>query len=539
MSKRQIFAVLLGLTALLPAPARAADEKAAQSDKPGVILRFASLDHLLGDFRYLAEVVGEWEKAKQFDELIKSKLGEKGLEGIDTKKAIGLYSWIGSTGFDSKVVFLVPIADKKAFLDLVSDTLDVKPQKGDGDLYSMDVDKVPYTVYLRFANDYVYITVRDKEVLDKDKLLAPAVVLPAGQVGSVSVLVNIDQIPENLRELALGTIENRIADLKDKEMPGHTKAQKNLRDAAVDELSAQIKSLLNHGGETTLRLDLDRKAGELALTASVAGKSGSPLAETIGHLGEVKSATASLLHKDAAMRSELNVNLPEKLRALLGPALKDAEKQALDKAKNDQERELLKTLLDGIMPTLRAAELDTAFDLQGPSDKGLYTMVGGIKIKDPAELEKRFRKTAGQFPKQVNLDAEKANGVAIHRINPDKNLKPSARRTLGENPLYVAFHGDVLLLGAGDKGLSAIQEALAAEPTTGKVWELQVALPRVAPMFEDPVQAEIARKGVFGDNKDGGRVRLTLEGGKALTLRLVLDAKVLDYLNRVEKAKKK
>lgn len=538
MHKRPIFAApLLGLMLALPVVARAADEKTPKSDKPAVILRLASLDHLRGDLRYLAEVVGEAEKAKQLDELIKSKLGEKGLQGIETKKPIGLYGWVGAFGIDSKAVFMVPIADKKAFLDLLSDTLDAKPEKGGDDVYTMNVEKVPAPVYFRFANDYAYITARDKDVLDKDKLLAPAVVLPAGQVGTTALTVNVDEIPDDLKEKALAVIENHFAGLKDKEMAGHTEAQKKLRDAAVDELSAHVKSLFNHGGETTLRLDLDRKAGELSLTASVAGKSDSPLANAIRNLGQIKSATAALVHAKSALRGELNVRLPEKLRALLPPALKDAEKQALAHAKNEKEREVLNTLIKGIMPTLKAAELDTAIDVQGPNDKGIYTILGGIKIKDPAALEKSMRETAARFPKQFSLDAENVNGVGIHRLNEEKDLKPGARRTLGENPIYFAFRDNVLLLGAGDKGLSALKGALTATPATGKLMELQVALARLVPLFDDPTQADVARK-VFGDNKDGGRVRLTVEGGKALTLHLVVEAKLFDYVNRVEKAKK-
>jgi hypothetical protein len=538
MHRRSIFAAaLLSLAFLLPALARAADEQAPKSDKPAVLLRFASLDHLRSDFRYLAEVVGEAEKAKQLDGIIKSKLGDKGLEGIDNKKPIGAYGWVGSFGIDSKVVFLLPIADKKAFLDLISDTLDVKPDKGDDDVYTMNVEKVPAPVYFRFANEYAYITVRDKEVLDKDKLLTPAAVFPAGQVGTLSVTFNIDQIPDDLKEKGLLMIENQLAGLKDKEMPGHSEAQKAFRDAAIDELGARLKSLLNHGGEATLRLDLDRKAGDLTLTASVAGKPGSPLAKTIRELGQVKSMTASLLHPNSAFTGELNVSLPEKLRSLLSPALKDAEKQALAKTKNEKEREVLKTLLKGIMPTLKAAELDTAIDVQGPSDKGIYTVLGGIKIKEPAALEKSVRETAARFPKQFRLDAEKVNGVGIHRLNEEKDLKPGARRTLGENPIYFAFHDNVLLLGAGEKGLSVLKNALSAAPTTGKMIELQVALARLIPLFDDPAHADLARK-VFGDAKDGDRLRLTLESGKALTLRLSVKAKLLDYVNQVEKAKK-
>lgn len=538
MPRRPIFpTTLLGLTLILPTLALAADEKASTSDKPAVMLRFASLDHLRGDFRYLAEVVGQAEKAKQLDGIIQSKLGDRGLQGIDNKKSIGAYGWVGSFGIDSKLVVLVPVADKKAFVDFLSDTLDVKPDKGDDGLYTMNADKVPAPVYFRFANDYAYVTLRDKEVLDKDKLLAPSSVFPAGQVGTASVLVNIDQIPEDLREKALLAIENQLAAGKEHEMPGHTQAQIKFRDAVIDEVSARIKSLLNQGGETTLRLDLDRKAGDLSLAASAAGKPGSPLEKAIRDLGQVKSSTASLLHSSSALRGELNVRLPEKLQALLEPALKDAEKQALARAKDDNQREVLKTLLEGVMPTLKAAELDSAIDLQGPSDKGVYTLLGGIKIQDAAKLEKSLRDTAAHIPQLIKLDAEKAGHVNIHRIRPDKNLDAGARRTLGENPVYVAFRDDVMLIGAGERGLSALKEGLKAAPATGKVMELQMALGRLAPLAEDNITANIARK-VFAGDKNNDGFRLSLEGGNALTLRLSIKAKVIDYVNQVEKAKK-
>ncbi len=62
-----------------PGAVRSAPE--AKSDKPSVILRFAPLDQLRADLRYLAEMVGQKETAGQLDALLKSKIGDKGLEG--------------------------------------------------------------------------------------------------------------------------------------------------------------------------------------------------------------------------------------------------------------------------------------------------------------------------------------------------------------------------------------------------------------------------------------------------------------------------
>jgi hypothetical protein len=192
----------------------------------------------------------------------------------------------------------------------------------------------------------------------------------------------------------------------------------------------------------------------------------------------------------------------------------------LSKATDENQREILKTLLDGVMPTLKAAELDTALDIRGPNDKGAYTLVGGIKIQDGVNLERSFLKAAARFPQQVTLDVEKADQIHIHRINPEKNAKTLARQQLGDNPAYIAFRENVLFLGAGENGLSALKEALAIAPRTGKVMELQIALARAVRLFDDKKQVEIARD-VFGDSKDGDQLRISVEGGDALTLRLL------------------
>jgi hypothetical protein len=537
MRKPLIFrAALLGLVLVLPAVARAAEEQAAKPGKPAVILRLASLNQLRGDFLYLAKLVGQEEKAEQFDKLIESKIGEKGLEGIDLKKPLGAYGWVGTQVFDSSLVLLVPITEQKAFLGLL-ENLEIKAEKGDDGVYSANVEKVPGTVYFRFANNYVYVTVRDRDVLEKDKPLAPAAVLPAGQVGMFSLAVNVDRIPDEVKDLALGGLDNRLADAKEKDVPNETEATKKFRTALIDEAGKAIRSLLRDGGETALRLDLDRKAGDLALSLNVEGKAGSALARTFQQLGQAKSLTAGLLSKNAAMNGELNVSLPEKLRELLGPVLKDGEKQALAKAKDEGEREVLTTLFEAVMPTLKAAELDTAFNLQGPGGDGLYTLVGGVKVKDGAKLEKTFRKTAAKDPTVVTLDVEKAGQVGIHRVTP-KKVDEGARRAFGENPLYLAFRDDVLLVAAGDKGLGTLKQALAVAPTMGKVMELQLAVARLAPLGEDKAAPEIARK-VFGDDKDSDRLRLTLEGGKTLKLRLSMKAKLIEYANQIGQAKKK
>jgi hypothetical protein len=67
--------------------------------------------------------------------------------------------------------------------------------------------------------------------------------------------------------------------------------------------------------------------------------------------------------------------------------------------------------------------------------------------------------------------------------------------------------------------------------------QLQVAASRLAPLTQERVAQEIARN-VFGDDLDGDRLRLTLDGGKALTLRLSMTTKLIEYTSRIGQAVK-
>ena len=64
--------------------------------------------------------------------------------------------------------------------DVILESAGVKTENVGDDLYRVNVEKTPDPVYLRFANGYAYAAARDRSALDKDRLLAPGVVMPAG-----------------------------------------------------------------------------------------------------------------------------------------------------------------------------------------------------------------------------------------------------------------------------------------------------------------------------------------------------------------------
>jgi hypothetical protein len=542
MSKRFVLGVVL--CCLLPAaPARADDEAPG---KPALVVRFNSLDRLTADARYLARLADREELFKQVESLLKARTGEKGLEGLDPKKPIGFYAHVGPNGIDSTGALLVPVADEKALLGQL-ENLDLKAKKDEGGVYSVTLDQLPFPVLFRFAKGYAFVTVGtpgNDKLLRKDDNLDPAIVFPSGWDGNASLTLHADRIPASLKELALGQAELRLADLKEKEEPGETKAQRAFRVAALDEIGARFKSILKDGGELDLRLDIDRKAGDLNLALGFAGKPGSPLAAEIAELGKVKSLGAGLTGPDCAMSVAAAVALPEKLRKALEPVIEEELKKETSGESNEAKREALGRVNKALMPTAKAAEFDGGAALRSPAANGTYTLVGVVRLKEGANLEKEFTalmklQTAGPPAPQFTFDVDRAGAVKIHKVV-DPKADANYRKLFGDSPIYFAFRDDALFVATGEKAVDALKEALAVAPGPGKLVQLEMSLSRLTKALAaaTPGAAEAAKK-AFADGKDADRVRLTLEGGPALQLRLTVKAPLITFFSELDKAQKK
>src|SRR5262245_44102177 len=310
----------LGLLAL-PAAARAADAKPAG---PSVVVRIEPLDDLVADLRYLGTQADRDELVKQFEGLVKAKTGPKGLEGVDRKRPLGFYGTVGTQGLDSSGVLMVPVSDEKAFLGSL-ENLGLKPEKGKDGLYTVQAENtLAPAVHFRFANDYAYATVLNEAVIDRGALLPPAQILAAGRGGLAAATVHVDRIPDNIKQLALGQLGLRLADLRDRSFKGETKAESEFWKQAFEELAANVKALLRDGNEVTLRVDVDRKNQDLAVEVTADARPDSKLAANVARMGEAQSRFAGLLSKDAALQGLVRCTLTEELRRALQAVVDDS-----------------------------------------------------------------------------------------------------------------------------------------------------------------------------------------------------------------------
>jgi hypothetical protein len=528
----------------VPAPLFAAPkpEKPAK-EAPGLIVRMRSIDGLLSDFDYLAKLVGKEEEATQARKMLENRIGKEGLAGIDTKRPIGFYGTLSRGVTDSTAVALIPVADEKAVLGLL-ENLNMKAEKDDDDVYKVQPEGSRVPVFFRFANKYAYVTAQNKDSIDKDKLLDPATIFPKGDTALLSVVGHIDQIPESFKKFFIASFEDQMAKAREEKLTGDTEAQKALQKQILEGMEDLVKSLTLEGGAVEFHIDLNRKTEEFAIELSLAGVEDSKLAGSIKRLGEVQSLFGGLPAKDSAMSGLIHFALPDKIRQALEPVLDEAVKKELEKETDKTKREEAEKAVAAIMPSLKSGELDAAIDIRGPSSDNLYTAIIGVKIKEGDAIENLARKALDSLPesekKKIKLDVAKAGDVAIHQVDISGDLDADAKALFGDKPAYLAVRKDAILVTMGADGLNAMKGAVALKPQKGKAISFEMSLARMAPLMEKetPGATKIAEE-AFGKLQDADKIRLTLEGGNSIKLRLSMKAQIIKFGVLMDEAKKK
>lgn len=540
MRIRPVVALALFGLVLFPAAARPDDAKNAEA--PTFIVRLRSLDGLLADLKYLAALGGQEEQVKQVEAMLKGRAGEKGLEGFDTKRPIGLYGYAGPNGQDSTAVGLIPVKDEKAVLDLL-ERLNLKAEKGEGGLYTVTPENSPVPFYFRFVNKYAYVTARDEAAIAPGKLLKPEQVFGDGHHGLLSATFRIDRIPDGLKEIAAGQAGLRLAELRERQAEKESKVQKAFTGQVYKETNAQLKTLLNDGRELNLKLNVDRKSGDLTAEFSLDAKPGSKLAEGFAAMGEATSLFGGLAGKNSAVSFVLHYALTERLQKALGPVVDDAIRDAVKQESDPTKKALTEKMLKVLAPTLKAGEIDAAVELRGPSPKKLYTAVAGIKLRNGEQVEQAVKDLIRDLPEEqravIKLNAAKADGVSIHKVEVGNLLDDEARALFGDGPAYFAVRSDALLVAMGEHAQGALKTALSAPPQKSPVVKVELSMARLAALQarDNKDAPEIAKK-VFGDNKDADKVIVVVEGGKALRARVSMKALVIKYVHMLDQAKK-
>jgi hypothetical protein len=526
----------LPLLFLLFAPATAAAQ--ANGVPPTVVVRVHSIDALFGHAKFLAKMAGQEDAVRQIEGLIQGKLGQNGLEGVDGKKPIGFYLRMGKELDDIAGAALIPISNENAFLNLLKN-LNVQIAKGADGIYTIKTGS-PVDAYLRFANQYAYVTALNTTALEEKNLLAPAKVLAGKPTTAFALTIRLDQVPDAAKLIAMAQAEQLLQEVQNQKVPGETDTQKAFKVAACNEIGKFIAAVLKEGAELTAEVDLNEK-GDLAATFSLSGMAKSELAAGIEAIAKNPSLFAGLLKSDAALEGMGHVKLPEALVKALGDVVDEAKALALAGIQEAAKKQQAEALFKVIVPTLKAGDFDGAL-VMVPSGKH-FTVLTAFKVKDGTGLGKTVRELVSDSIKdlppalqqKIKLDLDAVGPTKIHKIELPANNQEGkmAEAFLGDLSLYVAFRDDAVFLSVGKDGLAAIKEAVPVQASGAGpmlLYELDVArLP-----FLPPAAAAKAKQLFPGGQ--GGTIRFSVEGGAALTVRLGTKVSVLQFLGQIREA---
>ena len=537
---------MLWMPAALAALAIGTGPAPAQKDAgPALEVRVRSVNDLLDKAEYLGDIVNQAETAKQGAVFVRGLAdAKKGLEGIDIARPIGLYGSLTPNVVDSPVVLMIPVADEKAVLDLLTVRLGLDPKKADDGSYELRVPNVPVPLFFRFAHNNVYVTVQSAKAIEPARLVEPKTFFAGIDESIVSVRTHLDRVPEDVKKTVLGQFELKVSDAKERTEPNETPAQKKLRVWALDRLMASVQSVLADGKDFTLRLMIDPKSDDLTAEATFSAVSGSELAKVLHDLGGQKTKAAALADaKSPVAAAGVRFSLPEAARKDLAPVIDALIAEHLEKAK-ESDKQAAKIALDAVRPTLKSGELDFGLVLTDESSKlGLVAALGVVEGAGIEKTVKQFAPFAPEDKAKFEFDVKKAGGLALHKVAiPNPELKAS----FGTETVWLGTSDKLLAFSIEPEGsalAAAASPGLAEEATVRGPLTAEVSVARVMAAVEKQLPAEKLKQLTAEAFPDGAvgkdTATLTVEGGDALKVRFNLKGKAVKLAVLADQEKKK
>jgi hypothetical protein len=538
--------VVVGLLVPVTVPQARAGGK---GDEPTVVIRVNSLDTALKDLKVLTRLINRDKFAQDIQELLQNKAGAKGLHGIDLSRPAGAYVRFGEEVTDINGAVLIPIADTEAFLTLLGN-LRMNPTKGKDGLYTVTLNQQSgqnIDIYMRIVNKYACFSAPNPDNLAAGKLLDPSKVLAGPADSLLSIVARLDQVPAFLRGLAVSQIEEQLRIAQDKApAQPETPAQAELRKAMIKQASRVIGDTFNDGQRAQLDVSMAKDTKDLTLRLSLSAKPGSELAKTIKNAGEHKSPFAGLLTTNAAFRTSVDVSFPPEVHKAFAKVIEDAAQKSLGELSDPAKRAQAQALVDAIIPTVKSGKLDAFFGMAGPTDNH-YTLLGAIKLTDGDRVGKivhdllanEIKSMPAAQRDKVKLDFASVGDVKIHKLElpPDPKTKKVLEGLPGDANLYVAFRKDAGLLAIGPQALPALKEAIGSQQSgTAPMFQFDFSVGRMANTIAKTAEQKQEAAKLFPAGKDG-RVRMVVNGGEAMTLRLDIALNVLEFVANIKDKK--
>ena len=460
--------------------------------------------------------------------------------GTDWKKAVDtarpLFGYLSMNAEAPTVVLtvLIPVKDEPSFRKMIAGVVGKVAEGKDGVLSfevpgERDAEGKPVSAFVRFANQHAYVTYKDAAAVALNRIPTPSQVVAGDPTAGISARLYMDRMPDVFRHQAIGGVQQFKATMNGGMTGGPggpmwamAFTQMVLFGGPMFQMLPLSEPAIRDGQELTLNVRYERARLNLSLDATLTAKSGSELSKLTAALKPATSLFPQMLGADWAARGLIRGTVPAELLKLIVPQMEAGIAQA---PKEDAVwGAFAGTIGESLLPSLREGEMDLAGGLAGPGKEDRYGIVGGLRIKDAANVEKALRAAVKALPQAVQamfkIDAATVGGVKVHQLLLPPLPEP-AKSIFGESTVHIAFRPDAVIVAFGDGAPGAIEPALTAKPAQTKQTFVDASGRKLLPLVTK-IDADVGKKFKAFLGTDIDRVpilEMAVEGGSALKVR--------------------
>jgi hypothetical protein len=432
---------------------------------PYVVVTVAGADRLLNGVRWVLSSGGAPQMASLVDGFLQGLTQGKGLSGLDRTKPLGLYLSVRAAAEPDVVIFL-PVADSKAFLEVLRPYFPAQSPTADG---LTSLEGAGRKLLVKSSRGYSFFSTSPAPLKDA--------AVPTGSLRNqqeIGVDVNFSRLSKEVRARLFSDLRSRLGAAwmslpqaqSDSEASGREWGSKAFLEAA--------EMMLKQGDRLSVGLSFQEASGRLELEWELLASPGTELAGILSKFGRASSSFSALSNQDAPLSLAC--------AAPIAPNLRDQWVRAVKTVRNAEERQLEGgTLLQmtskepaGTDPFERLTRilagmesLDLALVLSsGPAGKP--QVLFAWKTGSAGELEKLVEELSvvARRPEgieEIKLDVAKVGAARIHAVSVSGKL----REAIGGGPVHIAVQGDQLFVATGGDTLSALKSALYLTSTPG------------------------------------------------------------------------
>jgi hypothetical protein len=524
LSRCMLLFAVLGLVAV-PGQVRA-DEKTAP---PTLQVRLKSLDRVLDDLKYFLSLAGQKDAIGQLDELQKQLL-PPAYPGIDTSKPWALYGRLNPNVTESSSVLFVPVITEKGFLSYLENVAKMKAAK-EGEYYLLQRENVPFPVYLRFMEGYACIGGPDKGALANGTIISPKAMFAKPISGGAEFHFRIDQVPNEYKQMILGSVEVQMANQADLKIPGENEATRRGRLLGAKTAGQLFNAVLKDGTDISLDLNISREKDKLGIGFGVSGAPGSEMGKRIASLTAAESLFASWIKPTSPINFVAHAPLGDGAQKIV--ELLFEEGFAAMAKQGEKQKELSEKIKKALTPTIQAHAVDVGFDLRGPTSAGHYTLLAGMRVADGDKIEALIKDLVREAPEvdraKIKFDASSIGEFKVHKLDVASSFDKDARAMWGDNPIYFTFRKDAILLVLGESGLATLGEAISTSPGTSPLAMGRINVKGLVPLMKNEPRAAPLAKSTFVNEGDDA-ITFRIQGGESLQLYLEARGPVIKFL---------